>query len=423
MTPGDDDDRVADLVAEAHRRHWPAVLASTMRLTRDIDLAEECAQEAFVQALRTWSHGVPDVPAAWLTTVAKRQALTIIRRRTTLQRRLPDLLVDDDDEHESSDPLRLIFTCCHPAIAVPSQVALTLRLVLGLSTAEIASSLLISEPTAAARITRAKRKIAAASIPFAMPEPARLEERLDAVLTVIQLLYTTGHTARGAELWRRERTGRALSLGRMLADLLPDEPEVLGLLATMVLAEARGAARIGDDGEFLVLADQDRDRWDLPLTRLGLDIAARALGLGAAAPGGLGRFALQAAIAGLHATAPSWESTDWRQIATMYDALLERWPSPVIALNRAAARSLTPGADLDAVLRDDITPLRDDPHLADYPYLSATAADVLRRLGRMDEAAADYERALTLTASDTERRFLRRRLAEARPADRTSMDD
>ncbi len=412
MGPGDPAGRVADLVAEAHRRHWPRVLASTVRLTRDIDLAEECAQEAFVRALNTWRNGVPDVPVAWLTTVAKHHAVTVLRRRQVLRRRLPELLVDVDEQPESSDPLRLIFTCCHPAIAVPSQVALTLRLVVGLSTAEVASSLLISEPTAAARITRAKRKIAAASIPFTLPPPNRLGDRLDAVLTVIHLLYATGHTARGAELWRRERTTRALSLGRMLAGLLPDEPEVLGLLATMVLAEARGTGRLGADGEMLLLAEQDRDLWNASLTRLGLDLAARALELGADRPDGIDRFAIQAAIAGLHATAPSSDATDWAQIATMYDALLDRWPSPVIALNRAAARSLAPGADLGAVLRDDLGPLRSEPQLADYTYLPATTADILRRLGRLPEAAAEYERALALTQSEAERRFLQRRLAE-----------
>jgi len=383
-----------------------------MRLTREIDLAEECAQDAFVQALTSWVDRVPEVPAAWLTTVAKRRAFDAIRRSATLKRRLPDLLIDDDEDPEASDPLRLIFTCCHPAIAVPSQVALTLRLVVGLTTTEVASSLLISESTAAARITRAKRKIAAASIPFSMPEPAQLRDRLDAVLTVIQLLFTTGHTGRGAALWRRERTARALSLGRMLADLLPDESEVLGLLAAMVLAEARGEARVDADGEMVLLAEQDRDLWNVAVARVGLDLAAKALDLGAVRKSGIGRFAIQAAIAGLHTTASSADATDWRQIATMYDALLDRWPSPVVALNRAAARSLAPGADLAAVLRDDLSPLRADPHLADYSYLPATAADVLRRLGRLPEAAAEYERALALTQSDAERRFLQRRLRE-----------
>jgi RNA polymerase sigma-70 factor, ECF subfamily len=383
-----------------------------MRLTRDIDLAEECTQDAFVLALTSWADGVPEAPAAWLTTVAKHRALDAVRRQAALLRRLPGLVVDDHDQALASDPLRLIFTCCHPAIAVPTQVALTLRLVLGLSTTEVASSLLISEPTAAARITRGKRKIAAASIPFSMPAPAQLGDRLDAVLTVIQLLFTTGHTGRGAQLWRRERTARALSLGRMLADLLPDESEVLGLLATMVLTEARGEARVDADGEMVLLAEQDRDLWNTDAARVGLDIAARALNLGAERPGGIGRFAIQAAIAGLHVTAASWESTDWQQIATMYDALFDRWPSPVVALNRVAARSLAPGVDLAALLRDDLTPLRADPQLAAYTYLPATAADVLRRLGRLSEAAAEYERALALTHSDTERRFLQRRLAE-----------
>src|SRR4029453_15701427 len=341
---------IARLVDEAHRACWPIVLAATVRLTRDLDLAEDCTQAAFVQALRTWPDGPPDSPAAWLTTVARRVALDKLRRETTLRRKLPLLVEDetDDEPERPADPLRLVFTCCHPALAVESQVALTLRLMCGLTTREVASGLLISEPTAAARITRAKKKIAAAAIPYRIPSDEELPARLDAVLTVVHLVYTAGHVAAGKDLTRADLTGRALDLARTLVRLMPAEPEPQALLALLLMTQARGGARISADGELVLLADQNRDRWDRRLINEGLARITSALG----ASQRPGRFALQAAIAGLHVSAPSWEDTDWARVVTMYDALLLRWPSPIVALNRAAAMSLVPGADLDRVLAD-----------------------------------------------------------------------
>ncbi|ADB33974.1 putative RNA polymerase, sigma-24 subunit, ECF subfamily [Kribbella flavida DSM 17836] len=400
---------VAELVGRAHRECWSVVLASTVRLTRDLDLAEDCAQEAFVRALRTWPDGIPDNPAGWLTTVARRLALDGLRRETTLRRKLP-LLIEEpagaDDEDQPTDPLRLVFTCCHPALARDSQVALTLRLICGLTTREVAAGLLISEPTAAARITRAKKKIATAGIPYRIPADDELAARLDVVLTVVQLVYTAGHVAAGPELTRADLTGRAIELARMLVRLIPTEPEPLALLGLLLMTQARGDARLSDDGELVLLADQDRSRWDARLLGEGVKRATVALRR-AETPG---RFALQAAVAGLHVTAPSWERTDWVQVVRMYDAMLLSWPSPIVALNRAAAQSLVPGADLPAVLAE-LDALGKEPALRSYAYLPATRADVLARLGRAREAAAAYDEAVALTANGAEQRFLARRRA------------
>lgn len=392
-------------VEEAHRSHWATVLAATVRLTRDLDLAEDCAQDAFVQALRTWSDVVPDNPAGWLTTVARRMALDRLRREQTLRRRLPLLLVEDDSGEDAAvpaDPLRLVFTCCHPALARDAQLALTLRLMCGLTTLEIGKVLLVKETAIAARITRAKQKIAAAGVPFRLPSDEQLPSRLDTVLTVIHLAYTAGHTASGDDLIRPDLTSRAVGLARLLAAQLPDAPDTHGLLALLLFAEARGAARLGPGDELVLLADQDRARWDTPLVHEGLALATRSLDAGG------GRFALQAAIAGLHMSAPSWETTDWRQVVRMYDALLLRWPTPVVSLNRLAAVSLVPGADLATVLAE-LDALTLDPALERYAYLPATRADVLARLGRQREARAAYDTAIELTDNETERRFLRAR--------------
>jgi RNA polymerase sigma-70 factor, ECF subfamily len=398
---------VADLVGEAHRDHWAEVLSSTVRLTRDLDLAEDCAQDAFVRALRSWPDGLPENPAAWLTTVARRLALDRLRREATLRRKLPLLLVDsgdatEDPEEPPTDPLRLVFTCCHPSLSPEARVALTLRLVCGLTTEEVAAALLVKKSTAAARITRAKHKIAVARIPFLVPTEVEMAERLDSVLTVVHLLYSSGHTSMGEELVRPDVAGRAVHLARLLVRLLPHEAECQGLLALLLLGQGRAASRIDADGQLVLLADQDRRLWDRRLVDEGVARATDALERGP------GRFALQAAIAGLHSVAASWEDTDWAQVLRMYDALLVHWPSPVVALNRAAAHSLMPGADLLDVLAE-LDDLAAEPALRSYAYLPATRADVLRRLGRAGEARREYDAALGLASNDRERRFLRRR--------------
>jgi RNA polymerase sigma-70 factor, ECF subfamily len=381
------------------------VLAATARVTRDLDLAEECVQEAYVAALAAWERdGVPDKPGAWLTVAARRNALNVLQRARTLQSKLPLLLEPEadempEDETIPDDRLRLVFTCCHPALAREAQVALTLRLVCGVATPDIADAFLVSEPTMAARLTRAKKKIAAARIPYTVPDAADLPERVDAVLTVIHLLATTGHTAPSGEaLLREDLLERALDLARMLVALLPREPETRGLLALMLVLHARRETR----GE--LLADQDRSAWDRS------EIAeADALLRSALADGPAGRFTLQAAIAALHAQAPSWEETDWPQIVTLYGELLREWPSPVVALNRAIAVSMADGPQ--AALAE-VEALERDGRLAGYRYLPAAKADVLRRLGRDAEAAAAYRAALALTENAAERAFLERRLRE-----------
>ncbi len=394
---------VTRVVDRAHRESWSTVLSSVVRLTRDLDLAEDCTQDAFVQALRTWPDGIPDNPAGWLTTVARRLALDRLRRETNLRRKLPLLVEQPDEAEQPTDPLRLVFTCCHPALARESQVALTLRLICGLTTREVAAVLLIGEATAAARITRAKKKIAAAGIPYRIPADHELPARMDVVLTVVHLVYTAGYVAAGVELTRTDLTGRAIGLARMLERLMPDEPEPLALLGLLLMTEARGDARVSADGELVLLADQDRSRWDVKLLAEGVSRATAAL------QRGNGRFALQAAVAGLHVTAPSWEKTDWGQVVRMYDAMMVSWPTPIVALNRVAARSLVPGADLEAVLVE-LDALSKEPALATYAYLPATRADVLTRLDRPGEAAEAYEQAIHLTANETERRFLTTRL-------------
>ncbi|HET6985014.1 MAG TPA: sigma-70 family RNA polymerase sigma factor [Kribbella sp.] len=402
---------VARVVDRAHRESWSTVLASVVRLTRDLDLAEDCTQDAFVQALRTWPDGIPANPGGWLTTVARRLALDRFRRETNLRRKLP-LLVEDPvapgDVEQPTDPLRLVFTCCHPALARDSQVALTLRLICGLTTREVAAVLLISESTAAARITRAKKKIAAAGIPYRIPADHELPTRLDVVLTVVHLVYTAGHVAAGPELTRTDLTGRAVELARVLVRLMPDEPEPQALLGLLLMTEARGDARVSEDGELVLLADQDRSRWDARLLAEGVSRATAAL------QRGQGRFVLQAAVAGLHVTAPSWERTDWTQVVRMYDAMMLSWPTPIVALNRAAAHSLVPGADLEAALAE-LDALGKEPALASYAYLPAARADVLARLDRPQEAAAAYRTAIALTANETERRFLAHRLTTLTP--------
>ncbi len=407
MTPAPS---VAVAVAEAHRREWAFVLAATVRVTGDLDLAEECVQDAYARALVTWAErGVPASTGAWLTTVARRRALDLLRRDATLRRSLPMLVEEhaepapDDAPEIVDDRLRLIFTCCHPAIAVEAQVALTLRLLCGLTTAEVARAFLVGETTMAARITRAKKKIATARIPYRVPPAEELPERVQAVLTVVHLLFTTGHTApAGADLVRTDLVARALDLARMLRSLLPSDADVAGLLALILLTDARRATRVDPDGRLLLLADQDRTRWDHRAIDEGTTVLRRALRRRPPS-----RFTLMAAIAAVHAEAPTWDDTDWLEVVGLYDLLVELWPSPVVALNRAVAVGFAHGPEAGLAALDALAA---EPQLAGYGYLAAARADVLRRLGRLGEARSAYEEAVLLTENDVEREFLAGRL-------------
>ena len=340
---------IAEAVAHAHREQWAFVLASTVRVTRDLDLAEECVQDAYAKALVAWAAtGVPGRPGAWLTTAARNRAVDLIRRAALERRTLPLLAQDEavagpaeGDDEFPDERLRLIFTCCHPALAPQAQVALTLRLVCGLTTAQIARAFLVTESTMAARITRAKRKIAAARIPYRIPDAAELPERVDAVLAVVDLLFTTGHTApSGEQLVLAELVDRATQLARTLRFLLPGHPEVAGLLASVLLTDARRAARTDESGRLVLLADQDRSRWDRGAIAEGEALVRVALRARPPGP-----FALRAAIAAVHAEAPSWESTDWAEIVGLYDLLMRCRPTPVVALNRAVALGFAEGAE------------------------------------------------------------------------------
>jgi RNA polymerase sigma-70 factor (ECF subfamily) len=406
---------VAAAVAEAHRREWAFVLAATVRVAGDIDTAEEAVQDAYASALSTWgSRGIPKNPGAWLTVAARRRALDMHRRAATEQRVLPKLFNPEDcgdgdpgpdGDDVADDRLRLIFTCCHPALAPEAQVALTLRLLCGLSTADVARAFLVPEATMAARITRAKKKIAAARIPYRIPAAAELQERLDGVLSVVYLVHTTGHTAPlGENLMRRDLAERGHELARMLRVLLPDDGDVAGLLALVLLTDARSAARLDEHRELVLMENQDRSKWDHSAIAEGLALLREALTLGAPS-----RFALMAAIAAVHDESTSWSGTDWQEILGLYDLLVEKWPSPVVRLNRAIALGFAAGhaeglAELDA--------LGTEPLLARYPYLAAARADFLVRMGRFEDARAAFEEALILTENDVERRFLQARLSE-----------
>jgi len=410
-------------IVDAHRREWALVLAATARTAGDLDLAEECVQEAYTLALESWTRdGIPQVPAAWLTMTAKRRAIDAIRRERLFHAKLPLLLEPqetvedtamDEPVTESQDPedvvpderLRLVFTCCHPALAQDAQVALTLRLVCGVSTLDIARAFLVSESTMAARITRAKKKIAGARIPFRVPRPAELPDRLRSVLGVIHLLFSAGHTApSGADLVRADLVERSLHLTRMLVELMPDEPEVRGLLALLLVTDARRSTRTDANGRLLRLEEQDRSRWD----RAAIAEAEQLIVAGLQSGRG-GRYVLQAVNASLYAEAPTYDATDWAQIVAVYDRLLEIWPSPVVALNRAVPLAMVAGPQLALA---EVEKLEADGGLAGYQYLPAVKADLLRRLGRDAEAADAYRQALELTANEPERAFLSTRLAE-----------
>jgi RNA polymerase sigma factor (sigma-70 family) len=416
-------------IADTHRREWARVLAATMRVARDLDLAEECVQEAYASALQAWlEDGIPRNPGAWLTTLAQRRAIDAIRRNAAFRSRLPLLVASDDDTGEApvdddestapaaGDPddvipderLRLIFMCCHPALAPEARVALTLRLVCGVATPDIARAFLVSESTMAARITRAKKKISGARIAYRVPPPAETNERLSTVLAVIHLLFTTGHTApSGVSLVRVDLVNEAMHLARMLRELTPGDTEVRGLYALLLVTDARRATRVDADGRLVRLEAQDRAKWNRVALGEAHDMIIDCLH--AEPPG---RYLLQAAIASLYAEAPSYDLTDWPQILTLYDKLLEVWPSPVVALNRAVPLAMVAGPQ--AALAE-IEELEQDGRLSGYHYLPAIKADLLSRLGRTDEATAAYRQAFTQTANEAERTFLTEQIARHTP--------
>ncbi len=402
------------VVEDAHREHWSRLLALLVKQLRSLDLAEESLAEAYASAAVHWpAEGVPDNPPSWLLTVARRKAIDRMRREAALYRRLPLLLVDEDipgpDELvEEADMvsipderLRLLFTCCHPALAMPSRVALTLRLLGGLTTPEIARLFLVPEATMAARITRAKKKIASAGIPYRVPAGSELPERLSGVLTVLYLVFTEGYAASsGAGPVRRELADEAIRLTRLMMQLMPDEPEVRALLALLLAQHSRRDARMDGAGQLVLLADQDRDRWHR-------DEIAEALQLLVTPPTGTtSSFRLQARIAAEHARAPRAEDTDWAAIGRLYAELDELTGSPVVRLNRAVAVAETEGPEAGLTLLDGLESSLSGNHL----YHSARA-DLLRRLSRAEAAAASYRRALELAGTAADRDFLRARLA------------
>jgi RNA polymerase sigma-70 factor (ECF subfamily) len=406
-----EDPGVAEAVALAHRQEWAFVLAATARVTRDLDLAEECVQDAYAKALTAWSAaGIPARPGAWLTTTARNRAIDLIRREAHFRETMPLLAGDEfsdgpaDGDDITDERLRLIFTCCHPALAPEAQVALTLRLVCGLTTAQTARAFLVTESTMAARITRAKKKIAVARIPYQVPAAEELSERIDAVLTVVDLLFTTGHVApSGPDLMHTELISRALDLARMLTELLPADAEVKGLLALLLLTDARRAARLDPAGAPILLPAQDRSLWDQAAIGEGSALVRRAL-RGRPA----GQFAVRAAIAAVHSESPSWEATDWEEIVGLYDVLLARRPSPVAALNRAVARGFAAGPEAGLASLEE---LATEPQLATYPYAAVARGEFLQQLGRVAEARAAYQEALAFTENAAERESLRHRLA------------
>jgi RNA polymerase sigma-70 factor (ECF subfamily) len=395
------------VVAEEYGR----CVATLVRALGDIDLAEEAVQDAVTVALTRWPvDGVPPNPGGWIVTTGRRRALDRLRRdavgrgkeaRAAREEPPPD---DTDEPPEEEGPvhddrLRLIFTCCHPALALPARVALTLRLLGGLETSEIARAFLVPEPTMAQRIVRAKNKIRAARIPYRVPRDADLPDRLPGVLAVVYLVFTEGH----ATATREDLAAEAIRLGRLLAELMPDEPEVLGLLALMLLTEARRPARTAADGSRVLLAEQDRSRWDAALVAEGLELVRRCLRRDRPGP-----YQLQAAVNAVHVSARDAASTDWAQVVALHDQLLALAPSPTVALNRAVALAETEGPAAALAIVDELAECLDRYHL-----LHAVRADLLRRLGRDAEARIEYERALELTRTEPERRFLRRRVAES----------
>jgi RNA polymerase sigma-70 factor (ECF subfamily) len=408
----------ADAVVAAHRAEWGTIVGGLIRLTGDWELAEECAQDAFARALERWPlDGVPQRPAAWLAATARNRALDRLRRSSLEIRKAGEVAALAGVEPPAAaaqplgplgpldDELALVFTCCHPALAMEARVALTLRAVGGLTTAEIARAFLVPERTMTQRLFRAKRKIRDAAIPFRVPAPAQLAERLDGVLAVLYLVFNEGyHASGGADVSRVGLVREAIRLTALLTELLPGEPEVEGLLALMELHDARRAGRVDPLGDIVPLDVQDRARWDH--ARI-VPAAARldaALALGRPGP-----YQLQAAIAACHATAAGAEDTDWAEIAALFGRLCEFMPGPVVELNRAVAVAMAHGPAAGLAIVDELTAAG---ALPGYHLLPAARADLLRRLGRPSDAAAAYRQALALVTNEAERRFLQRRLAE-----------
>ena len=398
------------------------VIASLARMLRDVGLAEELAQDALVAALESWpDDGVPDNPGAWLMATAKRRALDVLRRRKLLERKHEELAYELEldqelanraaeaaqDDEIGDDLLRLVFTACHPVLSPEARVALTLKLLGGLTTDEIARAFLVPEPTIAQRIVRAKRTLAEAHVPFEVPSGDALAARLASVLEVVYLVFNEGYSATAGDHWMRPQLcEEALRLGRVLAELAPREPEVHGLCALMEIQQSRVHARQGPGGEPILLLDQDRGRWDPLLIGRGLAALARAEALG----GALGRYALQGAIASCHARATTAEDTDWQRIAALYDALAQIAPSPVVELNRAVAVGMAFGPAAGLALADA---LADEPTLAGYHLLPSVRGDLLAKLGRHGEARTEFQRAASLTRNARERELMLERAARS----------